>query len=501
MPILKPESCRGCPFYSKSKYITPDFIVPNSRITILAQNPGQHEEEGSFLEKTEYVYGKKQEITHQVTPQPLIGASGNWLRREFWPLTELDYSDVSRANVIKCRPFNSNELPNVASNKMINGISVKELKEAVAFCSDTHLHLPDTTRYILAMGELSFYALTGEKVLSYKREIVEETLDESDEIDKKTQRKSTITEWRGWCLGVDLVEHTILGLYDYYDCSKAGSSLWPRMVNVFPVIHPAALYRNDTFYHATLLDFERFGKLVRGEWPRELPEFTVNVIPAQIPEIIGFDTEYTQEKILTMWSMADVESNIYVIDAEYSRVLSHLPSQLTLVTQNGHVDLPYLLPLVPADYIQQIRVEDCMYAHATLWPGEYHSLDYQLSKYGEYNRHKHLRETVNQDLRYMYSALDAHTTLNSAWKAHVKHFKRDRLLWLEYERRRRPLIPIISRFTERGIKVWQERVDLVGELLDKEMERIQAEVRELTGVDDFNIRSNDQVGKFLHGKL
>lgn len=484
MPILKPPTCEGCPFYNKSKYITPDTIVESSTISILAQNPGDQEENG--IQRVDMHYGKEHVV--KVRPQPLIGATGHWLKTEFWPLTQIPYESVSKHNVIKCRPYNTNDLPDIANNKPSNGITVRELKGAIEHCTTRHLRFPDTTTHIMLMGEISLYALTGENLLNYKKHF-----EEDKETGEKNKKKSTITEWRGWVLGYDRKGETIHGLWDYYHPTTT-----PGIINLFPVVHLASLFRNDLYYHATLLDFIRFGRLVKGEWPEKLPAIRINEIPERIPSVIGFDTEYRELEPgegtqLTMWSMADVERNVYVVDAHYTKKLTHLPERVTIVTQNGGVDIPHLLPLVPDDYASHVHVEDCMFAHALLWTGEMNSLDYQLSKVGRYNRHKHLRESHDPYLKYMYAGLDADSTLNAAWRHLHREFQKDQLSWVEYTKRRRPLLDIVGKFNPRGIEVWTERVDDVVDLFDQRLARIIQQSQEITENPFFNIASNDQV--------
>lgn len=475
MPILKPSLCEGCPFQYLSNYITPDYIIPNSTVTILAQNPGLNEEQGLLLKAKKY----QDEITENVRPQPLIGASGKWLREEFFPLTRLDYSKVSRANVIKCRPHGVNELPSIGGNKPVSGITVKMLKEAVAHCTRAYLKLPETTAHIMAMGALSLYALTGE---------------------------SSISNWRGAVIGKEkgylhsINDPTLFsGIKDYYHPT-------PTKLNIFPVIHIASLFKSQNLYHATLLDFRRFGKLVRGEWPKELPDIKVNYIPKSIPITIGFDTEYlevegSRKSILEMWSMADVESNIYVVDAKFSSRLSYLPPKLNLITQNGLVDLPHFIPLIPEGYdLSNINMEDCMLAHAVNWTGEANSLEYILSKVGRYNKHKHLRTTDDSTTKYIYAGLDADTTLNDAWYSCVQDFKIDPLAFKEYKLRRQPLLYIINRFNQRGLKVYKERVEYIASTLDEQMASIEARAKALTGNPNFSISSWQQVSQALYDR-
>ncbi len=481
--FLKPEGCKGCPFYAKSKYITPDAFIPDAEILILAQAPGEHEEQGRAIKGYDYYGGKRVEQVEHVRPQPLIGAAGNKLREEFWPLTKVPYNTVSRGNVIKCRPYGKNDLPNIAGNKPVNDITVKELKAAVAHCTNHYLRIPASVKHVLVMGEIALYALTGEQLLNYKKHSEDE------------HKKSSITEWRGWVLGYHKETKKLYGLTDYYHPLDYNRN---SFCSLFSVIHVAALYKNPRLYHATLSDFQRFGKLVRGEWPKKIPEVRINVLPESIPVIIGFDTEYTKANILTMWSLADSKHNIYVVDAEHSSKLVNLPDKLALITQNGLVDLPHLLPILPENYLPHITIHDCMLAYAVLWTGERTGLDYQLSIVGDYNRHKHLRETDDFYTKCFYAGLDAETTLNSAWKAICVGFAKDKLSLNEYLKRRQPLLYVINRFQERGVLTDQERILRVDSLLKARIETIQQRAKQITGNPDFNIRSNDQIKAALY---
>lgn len=487
MAIAKLPQCTGCPFSTLSDYITPDTMINDAEVLILAQAPGEHEEHGKRIEEYEWSYGTKQERLASVRPQPLIGPAGHWLQREFWPLTKLDYSKVSKANVLKCRPHNSNELPTIGSNKPVHGITVTMLKQAIQHCTRNYLRIPPSTKYIMAMGVISLYALTGELKTTY----------EDEETGKVKTSTEGITDWRGWCIGRSKTllstDSSLMGVTDYYYPNNYTDLL------IFPIIHIAALFQSQRYYHATLHDFVRFGNLVRGTWPEALPEIRVNEIPQSIPSTIGFDTEYTESTHeLEMWSMADVEGHIYVVDAEHSTRLVHLPESLNLITQNGLVDIGHFMPLVSHTELANITMEDCMLAHAVLWTGEPNSLDYILSKYGRYNRHKHLRTTQDTDTKYLYAGLDADTTLNHAWKGLLQDFKADPASWNEYKLRRQPLLNVIYRFQQRGVAIWQSRVEAIAVILDSEMRTIQHEAQRITGNPSFNIGSNAHVSRAIY---
>jgi len=439
--------------------------------------PGEHEQQGQRIIGDTWYKGKKQDICEMVHPQPLIGRTGKWLQDTFWPRTGIAYTDVSKANILKCRPYGKNDLPSIGSTKSVNGITVKMLKEAIAHCTHAHLHIPESTKYIMAMGGISLYALTGLQ-----------------------GKNNGITNWRGWVLGkvrsnLHILDGQVLGVNSYYTPIHND----PHIVNIYPVIHIASLFEKPTLYRATLNDFTKFGRFVRGEWPGQIPSISLNEQPHTIPTYIGFDTEYDTEdnNRLEIWSLADVQGNIYVIDVTDGDFLPTLSIQpdTTVVTQNGLVDLPHFRKVFD---VSSIRLEDCMLAWSVLFPGEPTNLDYMTSIAGGYNRHKHIRTTRERDTKYLYAGLDADTTLNHVWKYILNHFKHDPESWAEYARRRQPLLAIIERFQQRGIEVWTSRVEEVRSILDKEMITLQERAQEITGNPAFNIASPKQVSAGIY---
>src|SRR6266850_839372 len=479
MPIPKPDKCKGCPFESLSPYITPDYYVKDSEVCIVAQAPGKHEEYGTKLVDVKYMNGKQVEITESVRPQPLIGKSGKWLQDEFWKYTGIPYDKVSRANIIKCRPYGKNDLPSISSNKSVNGITVTMLKEAIEHCTNAYLHIPTSAKSIIAMGGISLYALTNLEGV-----------------------RNGIKDWRGWVLGTSYNSLTnsnkILGFDTYYNPIRND----PCVRNIYPVIHIASLYQDPVLYRATVLDFIKFGKFVRNEWPIEPPHMNINIQPESIPKYIGFDTEYDvfENNKLEMWSLADVQGNIYVVDvlnSSFSNILDIQPGT-TVVTQNGLVDLPHFKNVFN---VSNIKLEDCMLGWAVLFPGEPTNLDYMTSCVGRYNRHKHIRTSRDLSTKYFYAGLDVDTTLNDVWKYQLQQFAKDKLSWNEYVLRRQPLLYIIDKFQKIGVDVYKERVEYIAELLDQEMNEIIQRAIEVSGNPFFNIASQQQVSDAIYNDV
>lgn len=455
------SKCAGCPFADKSEYFIPDRFVKNSEILILAQNPGQHEEDGQKIIDKHWINGKLEEEVAEVRPQPLIGPTGYWIQHDFWPLTKLDvdFNQVSKANVIKCRPDGTNELPKIES---------KVLRQAIAHCTREYLRLPESTRFVLSLGGVSWYYLTGMKSLQDK-----------------------YGSYRGYSVGVVNREHPteeILGVTEYYDLHSVKDTL-----TVFPTLHPASLFKNPKMHHAVLSDFAKFGRLVKGFWPRPLPNI-IRKQPDIFPKIFGFDTEYNPNNPddLIMWSMADLEGNVYVVDAIDTTDMTILPGSI-VVTQNGLVDMPHIRKFIPERIFKTLNMEDCMLLHSVLHTGEPHSLDFILSMYGLYNRHKHL----SNNNPYLYAGLDADTTLNHAWRGMIKEAKVDRESWNVYATKRKPLIPIIDKNQTFGLKVDQEKVDIIVNIMTDRMYRLSQEAKLLTGNPNFKLSSHKQNSNFI----
>lgn len=462
MPLPLPLQCEGCPFASKSKYFTPDKLT-DSNVLILAQNPGNYEEQGLYLER--YIYSQgREDVVSNTTPQPLLGPSGKMIREQFWPLAKLgEFDRVSKANVIKCRPNGVNDLPPIHS---------KELKAAINHCMHYHFHLPESVRYVLTLGQVALYGLTENKVFVEKSEDIE------------GKNVNSFFNWRGYTLGVNKESGVITGLKEYYSPLSS-----PNLINVMPTIHPAALFKDERMFHAVKNDFAKFGKLVRGEWPSVLPQIKRS-FDKPLPKVLGFDTEYDihDNNRLTLYSVATTEGDIYVLDPD---IKLPLYDDTIIIGQNLLVDIAHFYNLVSS--FPSYSFDDLMIAHSVLWPSEPHSLNYICSVYGRYNRHKHL---IGEDFHF-YAGLDADTTLNCGWRGVLKDFKDDPFSWRVYVDYRRPLIPILFEAEKRGIKINQERVELIEAILRENITGYKLEAELLTQREDFNLGSAKMVGNYL----
>jgi len=114
----KPEACKGCPFYDDGKGFVPDELYPNAQVALLAQNPGDTEEQ---------------------LGRPLIGRTGQMVMNDLAKYG-LKREDASYLNVIKCRfripgqKLKSNILPeggvtHIAAKQCVENYLLPNLKK------------------------------------------------------------------------------------------------------------------------------------------------------------------------------------------------------------------------------------------------------------------------------------------------------------------------------------------------------------------------------------
>lgn len=476
--IPKPSTCDGCPFAKHGAYYTPDTIVPNSKVMFIAQNPGANEEQGRVLTKRHFHGGGQytDEYTQSV-PQPLIGATGQQFTNRFLPLASLERKDISIGNAIRCRPGASlglkkpDDLP-VITTKMKLEHSSADIVNALKHCRDAHLRVPDSVTTIVAMGRYAMFQLTGIQH--------EET--------EYGHKQGVVESWRGY--GVDVCNFNRFSTVDtsfYHD-------MYTSSKHIFFMMHLAALNygANRRYMHATLQDFAKLRLLLDGKWPGVLPQWQT-VAPTVWPQYAAFDTEYIPEgNVLLRWSLCDTDSNLYCVDA-FDTDTNNIAVQRnsTVITQNALADIAHLATLVD---ISMVNIEDMMLAHSVLWTGEPHNLNYINSVYGNLNRSKHL----NKDNPQLYSALDAHQPMYMWQHYFLPAFKADPLSWRVYKRYRLPLIHIIDKAQQHGVRVDTARLTEVQQILQQRVESYRQQAIAITNSDTFKLGGRKQVMEYLY---
>lgn len=473
--ILKPSSCAGCPFYTYGKYFTPDNIPDNAQVVFIAQNPGENEEAGKKLVKRHYQGSQYFDETTQVQPQPLIGATGQLFDNRFLPLSGLKREHIGVANAIRCRPgkdlhMRADDLPPLTV-KMHLESSNADIVKALKHCRDTYLKIPNSTKLIVTMGRYAQFSLTGIQ-------------NEETEYKKK---QGVLESWRGYGVNVTSTRdwHTVDTTY-YHDMRSN--------IRLFFTMHIAALFKgeNKRYFHATLEDFYKIGRLLRGEWPLPLPQWS-NKSPNIWPQFSCFDTEYNPEtQELYRWSLCDDKYRLYCVELEDTSTIINQHTSSTVLLQNALADISYLPLLIN---IENVTLHDMMLAHSVLWTGEPHSLNYIASKYGAFNRYKHL----SADQPQLYSALDAFEPMYM-WRNHfLREFEKDRQSYEIYKNIRLPLIHIIDKAQKAGISLDGQRLRDVQRILKEKCEELKERAKVITNDPTFKLNSSKSMKGLLYG--
>lgn len=499
-----PSSCCGCPFYqykdAPGNGFVPDNIVPGSKVLFVGQNPGDNEVQGRKLVKRHWQGSHYVDECEQVTPQPLIGVTGQMFNTRFLPLSQLKRSEVSVANVIRCRPgtalgLKPNGLPPITTTMHLER-SKADIVQAMKHCNDAHLHIPSSVKLIVTMGRYAHFALTGIQ----------------QEDSEYSHKAGVIESWRGYGVDYTTDHHR---LYCTVDTSHY-HALCSAERQIFTVMHIAALFEgeNKKYYHATLQDFHKIGRLLRKEWPLPLPTWSSDA-PTVWPTYAAFDTEYVPEtNRLIRWSLCDTAYNLYCVEADtdlygaYAGDTVPVQPGSTVIIQNALADIAHLAALID---ITAVNIEDLMLAHSVLWTGEPHSLNYIASVSGAFNRYKHLAHEEGQ--QQLYSALDAYEPMYIWQHNIVPEFKRDAVAvaqlkavspqalssWQLYRKLRVPLVAIIDKAQRSGIALNGQQLVKVQQSLQQRVSDIVQQARILTGDDKFNIGGSKRMREVIYG--
>jgi uracil-DNA glycosylase len=493
----KPSACIGCPFANKGAYFTPDNMVEGSKVLFIAQNPGESEEAGRKLVKRHWQGSQYIDECESVTPQPLIGVTGQMFNNRFLPLAQLHRKDVSVANVIRCRPgtalhLKPNGLPPITTTMHLES-SKADIVKAMKHCNDAYLHIPDSVQLIVTMGRYAQFALTGIQ----------------QEDSEYTKRAGVIESWRGYGLDYSAEHHKLYRTVDtthYHPLQHSERQL-------FVMMHIAALFEgeNKKYFHATLQDFHKVGRLLRGEWPVQLPTWSSDP-PSQWPSYAAFDTEYVPDgNKLIRWSLCDENYRLYCVesdtDSSYNSYIPINPGSTVLI-QNALADIAHLATLVD---VTDVTLEDLMLAHSVLWTGEPHSLNYIASVAGAFNRYKHLAHEEGQ--QQLYSALDAYEPMHIWQYSMLPEFKRDAAAvtqlktmspqaltsWQLYRKLRMPLVNIIDKAQRSGVAIDGYRLADVQSIVQEKVSQLLQAARDITNDPTFNLGGSKQMKQVIYG--
>lgn len=482
--IPKPSACIGCPFYEYGEYFTPDYVVPGSEVYILAQNPGSDEEAGrKIIQRDYYGYNRYNDAYEQVTPQPLLGATGKLFNKDYLPKSGLTREEVSLGNAIRCRPGRElglktiNDLPPITVKMKLES-SKADIVKALKHCKEAYFHPPSSTKVVMTMGRHAMFVMTGIQ----------------NEDNEYGTKQGVVESWRGYAVNVaNFNDNRTVDTSYYHDINIQENKI------VFFTQHIAALFKSQRmkrYTHAVLQDFYKLRLILNGTWPHRLPEYTVGS-PKVFPTYSCFDTEYIPDldDQLTMYSVSDFHGNYYAVDLDEARPLQLESTPATVLIQNAvsSADLRHLANII--DTSQDIKVHDLMLADSVLWTGEPHNLNFIQSKVGSLNRHKHL----SKDQPELYAVLDVHQP-EYIWRTHhIPQFKKDQAAWNVYNNLRLPLIEPIRKSHEKGARVNTARLKEVQMILIEKLEAMQQEARELTGNPEFRLSARKEVLEEIYG--
>lgn len=155
------------------------------------------------------------------------------------------------------------------------------------------------------------------------------------------------------------------------------------------------------------------------------------------------------------------------------------------------------------------KMFDTMIAHYILYPELRHNMDYLAEVYLKYKT-IHISELIGTGKKqklmselapaevYEYAAEDADVTLRL--KNVLSKELDDKGLTHLFEDIEMPLVPVLARMEENGVKIDTKSLAETSKIFTNKMKAIESEIREVAG-EDMNISSPKQIGELLFDKL
>lgn len=363
------------------------------------------------------VMGQNPGDEEEAQGRPFIGMTGEVWERKYLPLAGLTREDVSIGNIIRCRVGGSNELPTLAST---------DLRSAIQHCQRAYYRQPEGTRAIVTQGAYALQGLTGER---------------------------DVDSWRGYALDMAASSHLV----------EPWAPRMGRDVPVLATMHLARLFCEPTLTLATMADWAKLARLLKGTWPRKPPAFTTHP-PAAWPKRFTFDTEFDrQTKWLQRWSMAyrglQQEPVVKVVERSKSLPPVFTGSEHTAVSQYTPADMRHLAWVSQVPWTT-FQVEDTVWKHAVLYSDHPHDLNYLGSLWSSMNRWKHLSEADP----LLYAGCDAWGLweVDEALEGELRRDPLSAKVWTTIDR---PAIPYFVEAQYRGLRVSARRLgEVIGQL-------------------------------------
>ncbi len=444
--LPKPTGCLGCPFYGDGLGFVPDEVIPNAKVKVYLQNPGEQEEQEG---------------------KPAVGPTGQVLNQTLLPRAGLSRGlDVSVCNALRCRYNHQNKLPRG-----------KELEGALKQCRQYDSH-DSSTQLTVAAGAAAWQAFNG---------------------------PGSITDWRGF-----LAPQTQTTASGRVGSERILGTLHPADLFRNPKMRLAVMndwQKVKSYLEGTWpQEIPPFVRIPQDVSAESFYIFVQNALTNSIPWVV-VDTEFTRDtRYLTALGISypGCPSGVQIWFSNLSPVDRHdirdwllrLISKTKVVFQNAFADIPVLernLGIKYTDYVA--GVEDTMLQHAVLWSDWPHTLEFLASMYGKYEKMKHLSASDPSLYNWgdVVDTICVHEGLQS-------EFRRDNLSKCVYETQSLPLIPILLKRMKLGIRVNKARVEPAIQQYKTLVQEARLLARAYAGWP-INIGSDDQLKGYLYDYL
>lgn len=417
----------------------------NARILIVGEAPGAEEDR---------------------TGKPFVGSAGELLE-QLLNQAQIHRSECYITNVIKERPPGNDISKFISLDRKITTTD-EYIKYRLYLLDEIHEINP---HIIIAAGNVSLYALTGER---------------------------GITKWRG-----SLLE----GVTGH---------------KVMPILHPASALREYMNRHFISFDLKRAKKeaetreIVRTERSYiTSPTFHQSVDylnQCKSADLVGFDIEVSHKEVSCISFARSANSAISIpftkngeeyfsVEQEYIiwKIIGELleSPKIEKVAQNASFDTTFLFRRYG---IKCQNIHDTMIAMAILFPDFPKSLGFITSIYTDMPYYKDERKSMDsvvpdEDGFWMYNAKDSIVLVEALPKMMAELDRMD--LRETYDHQRRLLGPILY-MTEQGIRMdvdnmREEALQVQGEILE-----IEQKINEVAGYE-INSRSVPQLKQYFYG--